>query len=73
MQILVIFDPNKKHTISAETHHMRCDYSGYEGREVVGKTETVLLRGKIAIENEECKLKPGDGKFIKRGKTSLTI
>lgn len=70
---IVIFDPNKKHTISAKTHHMRCDYSGYEGREVTGKTETVLLRGKIAIENEECKLQPGDGKFIKRGKTSLVI
>ena len=70
---LVVFDPNKKHTISAETHHMRCDYSGYEGWEVTGKTETVLLRGQIAIENEECKLKPGDGKFIKRGKSSLVI
>ncbi|MBL4705365.1 MAG: dihydropyrimidinase [Flavobacteriales bacterium] len=70
---LVIFDPNKKHTISVDTHHMNCDYSGYEGLEVTGKTETVLLRGKIAIEDEECKLEPGYGEFIKRGKTSLTI
>jgi len=70
---LVIFDPNKKHTISADTHHMNCDYSGYEGLEVTGKTETVLLRGKIAIENEECKLQPGYGQFIRRGRTSLTI
>ncbi len=70
---LVVFDPNKKHTISADTHHMRCDYSGYEGWEVTGKTETVLLRGKVAIENEECLLQPGDGQFIPRGKTSLTI
>jgi len=70
---LVIFDPNKKHTISADTHHMNCDYSGYEGLEVKGKTETVLLRGKIAIENEECKLQPGYGQFIRRGRTSLTI
>lgn len=70
---IVVFDPNKKHSISAKTHHMRCDYSGYEGWEVTGKTETVLLRGKVAIENEQCLLKPGDGKFIKRGKSSLTI
>ncbi len=70
---LVIFNPDKKHTISAKTHHMRCDYSAYEGWEVTGKTETVLLRGKIAIENDECKLQPGYGKFIKRNKTSLTI
>ncbi len=63
---IVIFDPNVKHTISAETHHMRTDYSGYEGWEVTGKTETVLLRGKVAIENGECHLKAGDGNFIKR-------
>ena len=70
---LVIFDTNKKHIISAETHHMRCDYSGYEGWEVTGKTETVILRGKVAIENETCLLQPGDGKFIPRGKSSLVI
>jgi len=70
---LVIFDPNKKHVISADTHHMNCDYSGYEGLEITGKTETVLLRGQIAIENGECRLQPGYGQFIRRGRTSLTI
>ncbi len=70
---IVVFDPSKKHTISVKTHHMNCDYSAYEGWEVTGKTETVLLRGKVAIENEECKLKPGDGQFIPREKSSLII
>jgi len=70
---IVVFDPNKEHTISVNTHHMNCDYSGYEGWEVTGKTETVLLRGKIAIENNQCHLKPGDGKFISRGKSSMAI
>lgn len=70
---VVIFDPKKEHTISAETHHMNCDYSGYEGWKVTGKTETVILRGKIAIENETCKLQPGYGQFVKRGKTSKVI
>ncbi len=70
---IVIFDPNKEHTISSKTHHMNCDYSAYEGLKVTGKTETVLLRGKVAIENEKCYFKPGDGQFIKRGKTSMVI
>ena len=69
---IVIFDPNKEHTISVETHHMNCDYSGYEGQKVMGKTETVILRGKVAIENNECNLKAGFGQFIPRGKTSKT-
>jgi len=70
---IVIFDPNKEHVISVDTHHMNCDYSGYEGWKVTGKTETVLLRGTVAISNNECHLKPGDGKFIPRGKTSMVI
>lgn len=63
---VVIFDPNAKHVISAKTHHMRTDYSGYEGVEVTGKTETVLLRGKVAIENGTCHLEAGNGRFVKR-------
>nr|WP_321236416.1 dihydropyrimidinase [uncultured Psychroserpens sp.] len=70
---IVIFDPNKTHTISVETHHMNCDYSGYEGFELTGKTETVILRGKVAIENEDCLLSAGHGQFIPRGKTSKTV
>ncbi len=70
---IVVFDPKKEHTISVKTHHMNCDYSAYEGQKVVGKTETVIIRGEIAIENENCMLKPGFGKFIKRGKTSKTV
>lgn len=70
---VVILDPNKKHTISKDTHHMNADYSSYEGWEVTGKTETVLLRGQLAIHDDKCHLKPGSGQFIKRGKTSYVI
>jgi dihydropyrimidinase len=65
---LVIFDPNVKHTISVDTHHMNTDYSAYEGWEVTGKVKAVLLRGKVAIDNDECLLKKGYGQFIKRSK-----
>lgn len=67
---IVIFDPEKKHIISASTHHMNVDYSAYEGWEVTGKCETVILRGKIAIENGNCIVDRGYGKFIKRNKVS---
>ncbi|MDH3244405.1 MAG: amidohydrolase family protein, partial [Saprospiraceae bacterium] len=70
---LVIFNPEKKHTISVDTHHMNVDYSAYEGWELIGKCETVLLRGDVAIENGQCLLAPGSGQFIRRGKTSLFI
>lgn len=70
---LIIFDPKKKHTLSAKTHHMNVDYSGYEGWEVTGKVETVLMRGKIAIEKGKEKIEKGYGKFVKRGKVSKVV
>jgi len=70
---IVIFDPKKKHTISAKTHHMNVDYSGYEGWELTGKCETVILRGKVAIDKGKEKIKKGYGKFVKRGKVSKIV
>src|ERR1035437_9895287 len=70
---IVIFDPNEKHTLSAKTHHMNVDYSGYEGWDLTGKVKTVLLRGEVAIDNNECKVKKGFGKFIKRSKVKQNI
>jgi len=67
---IVVFDPNRKETISVNntcTHHMNVDYNSYEGFEVTGFTETVLSRGKIIIDNCEYVGKKGDGRFLKRG------
>lgn len=70
---IVILDPNKKHTLSAKAHHMNVDYSAYEGWELTGKCDTILLRGQVAVENGETKVNKGYGKFVKRGKSSLVI
>lgn len=70
---IVIFDPDGKHTLSAKTHHMNVDYSGYEGRELTGKVKTVLLRGTVAINDNECLIQKGYGQFIKRSKVNGRI
>ena len=67
---IVILDPNEKHTLSAKTHHMNVDYSGYEGMQLTGKVKTVILRGQVAIDKGEVKIKKGYGQFIKRNKVS---
>ena len=64
---ILIFDPDKEQTISAQTHHMNVDYSAYEGRTIKGVVETVLSRGRVIIEDGEYKGKAGDGQFLKRG------
>lgn len=70
---IVLFDPQTKHTISANTHHMNVDYSAYEGWEVTGKCQTVLLRGKVAIDKGQCLVQKGNGQFIKRKKVEGKI
>jgi dihydropyrimidinase len=70
---IVVFDPEEKHTLSAKTHHMNVDYSAYEGWEVTGKVKTVLLRGKVAIQDNMCKLEKGYGQFINRNKVKSFV
>ena len=63
---LVVFDPNEEQTISVKTHHMRVDYSMFEGIRVKGVPKIVLSRGRTIIENGKFTGKPGSGEFIKR-------
>ena len=70
---IVILDPNEKHTLSAKTHHMHCDYSGYEGWELTGKCKTIILRGKVAVDNNKLLVEKGYGQFVKRNKVSSII
>jgi dihydropyrimidinase len=63
---IVIYDPNRKHTISAKTHHMDVDYSVYEGREVQGGSDLVMSRGSVIVKDGEFTGKQGAGRFLKR-------
>jgi dihydropyrimidinase len=63
---IVVFDPEKKVTISASTHHSRVDYNLYEGTEVTGSPEVVLLRGNVLVENDELVASPGIGQYVAR-------
>jgi dihydropyrimidinase len=63
---IVVFDPKRKHTISAKTHHMRVDYSMFEGTTVTGMPDVVLSRGRVLVEGEQFHGKPGSGNFLKR-------
>ena len=65
---IVVFDPEKRVTISAATHHSRFDYNLYEGTEVIGSPEIVLLRGNVLVENGELVASPGIGQYVARAK-----
>ena len=63
---IVIYDSNRKRTISASTHHMNVDYSCYEGREVQGASDVVMSRGTVVVRNGEWVGPAGHGRFVKR-------
>ena len=65
---IVVFDPNRRHTISASTHHSKADYNVYEGMEVTGVPEVVLLRGHVLVENGELVAQAGIGQFVERAR-----
>jgi len=44
---IVIWDPGYKGTISVKNHFQHCDSEIYEGFEIQGRPETVIVRGKI--------------------------
>ena len=64
---IVLWDPDTSVTISASTHHMRVDYSLYEGRTVTGVPETVLSRGELIVDRGAFLGHKGRGRFLKRG------
>ncbi|HJP71166.1 MAG TPA: dihydropyrimidinase [Candidatus Limnocylindria bacterium] len=70
---VVIYDPDRKHTISAKTHHMDVDYSCYEGWDVTGSAEIVLSRGKVIVDSGEWMGAAGDGRFLKRAPTGQLL
>jgi dihydropyrimidinase len=63
---IVIFNPTEQQTISATTHHMRVDYSMFEGIQITGIPKTVLSRGKSVIEAGKFVGRPGSGQFLRR-------
>jgi dihydropyrimidinase len=63
---IVLWDPQASHIITAKTHHMRVDYSMFEGYEVQGNARTVLSRGEVIVDAGNFLGKPGRGNYLKR-------
>ncbi len=63
---IVLFDPEHRHILSADTHHSNVDYSLFEGRGVKGKVSKVFLRGQLIVDGDEWLGRAGMGRFYKR-------
>ena len=65
---IVVFDPDRNFTISSATDHSKSDYNLFEGTEVTGTPEVVLLRGQVLVEHDELVAEPGIGQFVRRAR-----
>jgi dihydropyrimidinase len=63
---IVIWDPTALYTISSKTHHMRVDYSMFEGFQVKGNARTVISRGEVIVDGGEFLGKKGRGNYLRR-------
>ncbi|XP_072766402.1 dihydropyrimidinase-like isoform X1 [Anoplolepis gracilipes] len=61
---IVVWDPNRKRTISAQTHVQAVDFNIFEGMEVTGVPEYVIVSGRVCVDECELKAVHGFGKYI---------
>jgi dihydropyrimidinase len=63
---IVVWDPEKSKTITADKQQSAIDYNVFEGHEVTGLPRFTLTRGHVAIHDGEVRTQEGHGKFVKR-------
>ena len=63
---IVVWDPEKEKTITADTQQSAIDYNVFEGKKVKGLPRYTLSRGHVSVMDGEVQTKEGHGKFVKR-------
>jgi dihydropyrimidinase len=70
---LVLWDPERRTTVNWADLHDRTGYSPFEGRQLRGFPETVLLRGTVIVDEGELLTSPGRGQFLPRFEAGATL
>lgn len=70
---IVLFDPDRKVTVTHQILHDNCDYTPYEGMELIGWPVMTLIRGNIVVDNERLQVSPGFGQYLRRGKSTYEL
>jgi len=63
---IVVWDPQKEKTITADRQVSAIDYNVFEGKQVKGLPRYTLTRGRIGLDDGEVKAQEGHGKFVPR-------
>ena len=63
---IVVWDPNRRKTISSGSQQSAIDYNVFEGIEVTGLPKFVFTRGELAVNDGKVEARPGHGEFVAR-------
>ncbi|SPH18424.1 D-hydantoinase/dihydropyrimidinase [Defluviimonas aquaemixtae] len=63
---IVVWDPDREKTISAQSQQSAIDYNVFEGKKVKGLPRYTLTRGMIAVNDGKVETKEGHGEFVRR-------
>ena len=63
---LVVWDPEKEKTITADSQQSAIDYNVFEGKKVKGLPRYTLTRGQVAVMDGEIRTQEGHGEFVAR-------
>ena len=62
---IVLWDPERKVSLTNSILHHNCDYTPYEGRELTGYPVMTLSRGEVVMEEAKMSGSAGRGRFQK--------
>jgi dihydropyrimidinase len=63
---LVIWDPEATGEISVKTHHHKVDRNIFEGFATKGAPSTVVVNGRVQIQDGDLRVTRGAGRYLKR-------
>ena len=63
---IVVWDPKRSKTITADTQQSAIDYNVFEGIEVTGLPRFVMTRGRVSVTESSVDAEEGHGKFVAR-------
>merc|ERR1719510_1727656 len=61
---VVIWDPHAKKTISTGDHNLKTDFNVFSGMAVTGVPYTVIISGRICMDEGQLRVMQGFGKFL---------
>lgn len=61
---IVIWNHQANQVISAKNHNQACDYNIFEGTKITGCPEYVIVKGKVAYEEDKLRVGQGFGQYL---------